>query len=29
MPGSYWLAGVMTIAVLFSYLLEWQKIEEK
>jgi len=25
-PGSYWLAGVMTIGVLFSYLLEWQKI---
>lgn len=25
-PGSYWLAGVMTILTLFYYLLVWQKI---
>jgi hypothetical protein len=29
MPGSYWLAGVMTIAVMFAYLLEWNKIGDK
>ena len=28
-PGSYWLAGIMIIAVLFSYVLEWQKIGDK
>jgi hypothetical protein len=26
-PKSYWLGGVMTIAVLFAYLLEW-KVKE-
>jgi energy-coupling factor transporter transmembrane protein EcfT len=25
-PRSFWLAGVMTIFVLFSYILELQKI---
>ena len=28
-PGSYWLAGIMTILVLFAYLLEWKKIGDK
>jgi hypothetical protein len=28
-PNSYWLAGIMTIAVLFAYILEWQKIGNK
>lgn len=28
-PGSYWLAGVMTILVLFVYLLEGMKKDEK
>jgi hypothetical protein len=28
-PGNYWLSGIMIIAVLFSYLLEWKKIGDR
>ena len=28
-PNSYWLAGVMLIFTVFSYILQWQKIGDK